>query len=73
MTLVDRVWRTITQPVPPPKDPNEPQLLPVIQYEHWAYPVYLDGSCTSVIPRGGVWLAEVPPEMVLRLDRQLTA
>ena len=43
MTLVDRVWRTITQPVPPPKDPNEPQLLQVIQYEHWAYPVYLDG------------------------------
>ena len=73
MTLVDRVWRAITQPVPPPKDPNEPQLLQVIQYEHWAYPVYLDGSRTRVIPRGGVSLAEVPPEMVLRLDRQLTA
>ena len=72
MTLMDRVWRAMTQPVPPPKDPNEPELIQVIQYQHWAYPIYLDGTCTRVIPRGGVSLAEVPPEMVLRLDSQVT-
>ena len=72
MTLMDRVWRAMTQPVPPPADPNEPVLIQVIQYEHWAYPIYLDGTYTRVIPRGGVSLAEVPPEMVLRLDSQVT-
>ena len=73
MTLVDRVWRAITQPAPPPNDPDEPELIQIIQFEHWAYPIYLDGTRTRVIPRGGVSLAEIPPEMILRLDGQLTA
>ena len=68
MTLIDRVWRAITEPVPMPDDPSKPQLIQVIQYEHWAYPIYLDGSVTRVIPLGGVSLAEVPPELIVRLD-----
>ena len=73
MTLIDRVWRAITLPVHPPKNANEPELIQVIQYEHWAYPLYLDGAYTRVIPLGGVSLAEVPPELVLRLDGQQTS
>lgn len=73
MTLVDRVWRAITVSVSPPRNPDEPELIQVVQFEIWAYPIYLDGQCTRVIPLGGVSLGEVPPEMVLRLDGQLTA
>ena len=73
MTLVHRVWRAITQPAPPPSNPEEPELIQVIQYEHWAHPIYLDGARTRVILRGGMSLAEVPKEMILRLDGQLTA
>ena len=68
MTLVDRVWRAITEPVGLPADPNEPELLQVVQYEHWAYPIYLDGAVTRVIPHGGLSIAEVPDEQILRLD-----
>ena len=68
MTLVDRVWRAITEPVGLPADPNEPELLQVVQYEHWAYPIYLDGAVTRVIPHGGLSVAEVPEEQILRLD-----
>jgi hypothetical protein len=73
MTLVDRVWRAITVSVSPPQDPDEPELIQVVQFENWAFPLYLDGQCTRVIPRSGVSLAEVPQELVLRLDGQLTA
>ena len=73
MTLVDRVWRAITVPVSPPQNPDEPELIQVVQFENWAYPLYLDSQCTRVIPRSGVSLAEVPQELVLRLDGQLTA
>ena len=73
MTLVDRVWRAITVPVSPPRNPDKPELIQVVQFESWAYPIYLDGPYTRVIPRGGVSLADVPPEMVLTLDGQLTA
>ena len=68
MTLVDRVWRAITEPVGLPADPNEPELLQVVQFEHWAYPIYLDGAVTRVIPHGGLSVAEVPEEQILRLD-----
>ena len=68
MTLVDRVWRAITEPVGLPEDPNEPELLQVVQYEHWAYPIYLDGTVTRVIPHGGLLMAEVPSDRLLRLD-----
>lgn len=69
MTLVDRVWRAISEPVSPPPDPDEPHLIQVIQFEEWAYPLYLDGRVTRVIPHGGVPL-EVPDDTYLRLDRK---
>jgi hypothetical protein len=68
MSLVDRVWRAITEPVEAPLNPDKPQLLQVLQFEHWAYPIYLDGPSTRVIPLGGVSIAEVPEELILRLD-----
>jgi hypothetical protein len=73
MTLMHRVWRAITEPVKPPRNPNKPQLIQVVQFEHWAYPIYLDGDSTRVIPLGGVSLADVSPEMVTRLDGKETA
>jgi hypothetical protein len=73
MTLMHRVWRAITEPVKAPRNPNKPQLIQVVQFEHWAYPIYLDGDSTRVIPLGGVSLADVSPEMVTRLDGKETA
>ncbi len=55
MTLVDRVWRDITEPVDPPKRQDKPQLIQVIRYGNkWAYPLYLEGAVTRVLPHGGV-------------------
>ncbi len=55
MAYVDRVWRNITEPVMPPRNPREPELVQVIHYGGvWAYPIYLDGEVTRVIPLGGV-------------------
>ena len=68
MTLVDRVWRSITEPVTPPTGSMKPQLIQVIQFREWAYPLYLDGDVTRVIPLGGMPLADVPTELVFELD-----
>jgi hypothetical protein len=68
MTLVDRVWRSITERVTPEAGNNDPQLVQVIRYGSWAYPLYLDGDVTRVIPLGGMPLAEVPSELVFELD-----
>ena len=73
MTLMHRVWRAITEAVPAPKDPNQPELIQVVQFEHWAYPIYIDNDSTRVIPLGGVSLADVAPELITRLDGQETA
>lgn len=73
MTLIDRVWRAITEAVKGPDNPSKPKLIQVVQYESWAYPLYLDGDSTRVIPLGGVSLAEVPTDLVLRLDGQSAA
>ena len=60
MAYVDRVWRNITEPVLPPKNAGEPELVQVIHYGGvWAYPVYLDGEVTRVIPHGGLPMPEV--------------
>ncbi|MSR37088.1 MAG: hypothetical protein EXR95_10705 [Gemmatimonadetes bacterium] len=60
MAYVDRVWRNITEPVLPPLDPTQPELIQVIHYGGvWAYPVYLDGDVTRVIPHGGLPMPEV--------------
>lgn len=68
MNLVDRIWRAITEGVLPPKDPDRPELLQVVAYGGWVWPMYLDGACTRVIPKDGMPLAEVPDDRVLQLD-----
>lgn len=69
MVLVDRVWRAITEEVLPPSRYDTPELLQIVRFEGWAYPLYLDGNCTRVIPHGGLSVAELDNEKVLRLDR----
>ncbi len=60
MAYVDRVWRNITEPVLPAQDPSQPELVQVIHYGGvWAYPLYLDGDVTRVIPHGGLPMPEV--------------
>jgi len=55
MDLMDQVWRGITRPVPPPRDQQEPELVQVVRIEdEWAFPIYLDGGETRVLPAGGV-------------------
>ena len=53
MSLVDSVWRAITEAVTPPSG-NEPELIQVIHYGDRDYPLYLQGNVTRVIPSGGV-------------------
>ncbi|HSH75151.1 MAG TPA: hypothetical protein VLA09_05690 [Longimicrobiales bacterium] len=60
MTLVDRVWRSITEPVIPSAQQNGPQLIQVVRYGDWAYPLYADGDVTRVIPLSGTPIAEIP-------------
>jgi hypothetical protein len=68
MTLVDRVWRSITERVDSAAGTTDPQLIQVVQFGNWAYPLYLDGDVTRVIPLGGMPLADVPSELVFELD-----
>jgi hypothetical protein len=68
MALVDRVWRSISEEVTPLAGTSEPQLVQVVRYGNWAYPLYLDGEVTRVIPHGGMPLAEVSEDMVFELD-----
>lgn len=70
MALVDRVWRAITEPLTPGAGSDKPKLIQVIRFGNWAYPLYLDGDVTRVIPHGGLPLAEVPQELVFELDHQ---
>ncbi len=58
MNLVDRIWRRITDPVTPNKHLARPKLIQVVRYgDEWAYPLYLDGTVTRVLPHGGVPVA----------------
>ena len=68
MTLVDRVWRAISVPIIPGAGSDEPQLIQVIRYGDWAYPLFLEGGVTRVIPLGGKPLAEVSQELLFELD-----
>ena len=68
MTLVDRVWRSITERVDRAAATADPQMIQVVQFGNWAYPLYLDGDVTRVIPLGGMPLADVPSELVFELD-----
>ena len=68
MVLVDRVWRAITEPLTPGAGSDEPKLIQVVRYGDWAYPLYVDGDVTRVIPLGGLPLSDVPEELVFELD-----
>ena len=71
MGIVDRIWRGITEPALPPKDANKPELVQVLQIGAWAYPIYLDGASTRVIPLGGVPAAEIGRgDPVFQLERK---
>lgn len=70
MSLVDRVWRSITEEVAPVGSLGDPELIQVIRYGDWAYPLYLDGDVTRVIPLGGMPLAEVSEEAVFDLEEE---
>lgn len=68
MTLVDRVWRDITAPVPSPHDTEEPELIQVVRVEgEWAYPLYLAGVETRVMPTGGLLLSELNRKLAVPL------
>lgn len=69
MDLVDRVWRSITRPVPPPRAADGPEPIQIVRYgDGWAYPVHLDGTVTRVIPHGGLPVAELDPRDVDFMD-----
>lgn len=68
MSLVDRVWRSITERVDILVSSGEPELIQVVKYGSWAYPLYADGDVTRVIPHGGMPLASVKEKMILELD-----
>jgi hypothetical protein len=66
MTLADRVWRSITQPVPAPLEGRGPQLIQILRYGDRSYPLYLDGPFTRVIPRGGILAEPEAPALDLK-------
>ena len=71
MAIVDRIWRAITEPVVSPTDASRPKLVQIVQLGAWAYPLYLDGQTTRVVPLGGLPAAEIGKEKtVLDLDRK---
>jgi hypothetical protein len=60
MNLLDLVWRAITRPVPPPREMDRPELIQVVRTDgEWAYPIYLDGNKTRVLPAGGSPMCEL--------------
>ncbi len=70
MAIVDRVWRSITEPVAAPLS-EKPKLIQVVQIGAWAYPIHVAGSVTRVLPPGGVPMGEVRDRrLILRLDRK---
>lgn len=64
MALLDKVWRGITREVPPPMDPAGPELVQIVRVDgDWAYPIYLDGEETRVVPTGGVPISELKRQL----------
>ena len=68
MTLVDRVWRAITEPIMASANKKGPQLVQVVRYGNWAYPLYIDGDVTRVIPLSGTPLADIPTTPAFEFD-----
>jgi len=70
MSLVDRVWRSITEPILA-LNGSEPELVQILQIGGWGYPLYLEGTVTRVQPPGGVPMGEVRNrKLVLSLERK---
>lgn len=64
MALLDKVWRGITKAVPSPLDPNTPELIQIVRVDgEWAYPIYLDGDETRVLPTGGIPISELKKQL----------
>jgi len=64
MSIVDRVWRDITAPVPSPLNEDEPELVQIVRVTgEWVYPIYLHGVETRVMPTGGVLLSELKKKL----------
>lgn len=72
MSLVDRVWRSITERVHCSASQKGPELIQVVRYGNWAYPIYLDGDVTRVIPYGGMPLGEVSTDMIFEIGLEET-
>jgi hypothetical protein len=70
MSLVDRVWRSITEELPTTVVSSEPRLIQVVRFGNWAYPLYLDGNVTRVLPHGGTPLAEVNSQMIFEFSEE---
>ena len=68
MSLVDRVWRAITVPVPPPANPDQPELIQILTCRDRTYPLYLDGGRTRVIREADLTGKRLPRSMVLDFD-----
>ena len=64
MSLLDKVWRGMTRAVPSPLDPTTPELIQIVRVDgEWAYPIYLDGDETRVLPTGGMPLSELKKQL----------
>jgi len=68
MNLVDRVCRAITETAPLAATGKAPQLIQLVKYGEWVYPLYADGDVTRVIPLSGTPFAEVPEQVVVEFD-----
>ncbi|HUE96301.1 MAG TPA: hypothetical protein VMN39_06555 [Longimicrobiaceae bacterium] len=66
MNLADRVWRSVTEPVPPPPEGSGPILIQILKHGKRSYPLYLDGRVTRVIPPGGIALESDAPALDLK-------
>jgi hypothetical protein len=74
MALVDRVWRSITEPVQAPRRWDEPQLIQIVTYgDCWGYPIYLEGMVTRVLPHGGLPCGEAEALQIPRMDLKQSA
>jgi len=64
MSLLDTVWRGITRAAPSPMDPASPELIQIVRVDgEWAYPIYLDGDQTRVLPTGGLPISELKKQL----------
>lgn len=74
MNLVDRVWRSVSEPVSSLRSADKPKLIQVIQFGGWAWPLHIDRNVTRVIPDGGMPASQIDQDRkrksVFRLDRR---